>query len=153
MGSASLGLRTRPDLTTMQSNSTSPVSFSLHHSADLGGDVVIDREAFAVLESLADEDDPDLVKEIIELFLDDSAMRIAQIENSSDDVDAIRAQAHALKSASANVGALCFSSTCAEIESAAISDAGAGLMELVSSALEMYADVRSALIGDLAADA
>ncbi len=139
----------------MEPNPSSPVSFSLHHSAEHGGDPVIDQEAFAVLESLADEDDPDLVKEIVELFLDDSAIRMAQIENSSDPegVEAIRAAAHALKSASANVGALRFSAACASLESAAVPGSDAELCTLVASALQMYADVRSALTGDLAPDA
>ena len=134
----------------MEPNQSSPVSFSLHHGAEHGGEPVIDQEAFAVLESLADEDDPDLVKEIIELFLEDSAIRMGQIEESvaSDGVDAIRAAAHALKSASANVGALCFSTACANLESAAVPGSHSELAGLVASALDMYADVRNALNGN-----
>lgn len=138
----------------MESNPAITVSFSLTHRAEHGGEPVIDQDAFSVLESLADEDDPDLVKEIIELFLEDSAMRMSQIEVGHQDgqADSIRAAAHALKSASANVGALSFSSTCASLESAASAVNESELSELVASALKMYADVRSALDGSPAMD-
>ncbi len=138
----------------MQPNPSIPVSFSLHHSAAHGGEPVIDQEAFSILESLADEDDPDLVNEIVELFLEDSALRMSQIEEGlqGSGADTIRAAAHALKSASANVGALCFSSTCASLESAAQGEPDGDLASIVSSAIEMYADVRRALAGEAGND-
>ena len=138
----------------MESNSASTVSFKLTHRAEHGGEPVIDQDAFSVLESLADDDDPDLVNEIIELFLEDSATRMSQIEVGHQDgkADSIRAAAHALKSASANVGALSFSSICASLESAASGSNESELSELVTSALKMYADVRSALDGSPATD-
>jgi HPt (histidine-containing phosphotransfer) domain-containing protein len=134
----------------MQPNPASPVSFNLHHSAELGGEPVIDQDAFSILESLADEDDPDLVNEIVGLFLEDSATRMSQIQDGLQEggADSVRAAAHALKSASANVGALSFSTMCAGLESAAQGGSEAELADLVTSALKMYADVRSALMGE-----
>ena len=55
---------------------------------------------------------------------------MAQVADAAADADAIRSAAHALKSSSANIGALRFSRACAEMESAA--------------ALVMYEDVRAA---------
>ena len=133
----------------MQPNRPSQVLFSQRHSAELGGEPVIDQDAFAVLESLADEDDPDLVKEIVELYLEDSASRMSQIELGfqGECVEKIRAAAHALKSASANVGALHFSSACADLERAAVPGSEPGLTELVAEAAKLYDDVRRALSG------
>ncbi len=128
----------------MQSNSSSIVTFSKHHLEEHGGDPVIDRDVFAILEELADEDDPDLVAEIVELFLDDSAERMAQVADVGADADAIRSAAHALKSSSANIGALRFSRACSDMEAAARGDDLDGLPELVRSALVMYEDVRVA---------
>lgn len=138
----------------MQPNLPSPVSFSSHHSAELGGEPVIDQEAFSILESLADEDDPDLVNEIVGLFLEDSATRMSQIENGLQEggADSVRAAAHALKSASANVGALSFSAMCAGLESSAQGGSEAELADLIASAIKMYADVRSALMGQPVTD-
>ena len=138
----------------MQPNSSSQVLFSQRHGAELGGEPVIDQDAFAVLESLADEDDPDLVKEIVELYLEDSAGRMSQIEQGlqGEGANIIRAAAHALKSASANVGALHFSSACASLEDAAVDGSESGLTELVAEAVKLYEDVRSALSGVVSSD-
>ena len=77
---------------------------------------------------------------------------MSQIEQGlqADGVDEIRAAAHALKSASANVGALCLSSACGNLESAAGPSAAHDLdelTELVAAAVKLYDDVRSALSG------
>ncbi|QDV06079.1 hybrid sensory histidine kinase TorS [Planctomycetes bacterium Poly30] len=132
----------------MQSKPTSIVSFSKLHRNEHGGDPVIDRDVFSILEELADEDDPDLVAEIVELFLVDSAERMAQVADADakSDADAIRGAAHALKSSSANIGALRFSQACASLEAAARGDDLDGLPELVCAALEMYEDVRGAFV-------
>ena len=130
----------------MQSKPTSIVSFSKLHRNEHGGEPIIDRDVFSILEELADEDDPDLVSEIVELYLVDSAERMEQVAEAStrSDADAIRGAAHALKSSSANIGAMRFSQACASLEAAARGEDLEGLSELVRSALEMYEDVRSA---------
>lgn len=131
----------------MQSEPTSIVSFSKRHRDEHGGEPVIDREVFSILEELADDDDPDLVPEIIDLFLEDSAMRMAQVSEASSesDADTIRGAAHALKSSSANIGALRFSKACASLEAAAQGDDPEGLSKLVEEAMQLYGDVRAAL--------
>lgn len=131
----------------MESKPPNTVSFDQRHLPEHGGDPVIDRDVFAILEELADEDDPDLVAEIIELFLVDSAERMQQVggEEGSGDPDAVRGAAHALKSSSANIGALGFSKACAGLESAARDGRFDELDSLVASALVMYEDVRKAL--------
>lgn len=114
---------------------------------------VLDRATFSALEELAGDEDPDLVSDLVELFLEDSKVRMEQIEEaaSGGDHDSIGRAAHALKSSSANIGALLFSRVCAEIESLSRSSTGAdlpGLDDLLSRAASMYAEVRSALRSD-----
>ena len=94
------------------------VSLDARHAADLGGGPVIDAAAFAALEALARDDDPDLVRDLIALFIDDSAQRIASLKRGleSGDAGAVSAAAHALRSSAANIGALQFSHACADVE-------------------------------------
>ncbi|MEM8709429.1 MAG: Hpt domain-containing protein [Planctomycetota bacterium] len=130
----------------MESESSSLVSFDRTHSPDHGGEQVIDADVFSILEELADDDDPGLVAELVELFLVDSAERMASIATAleSSDVDTIRAAAHALKSSSANIGAMPFSQACANLEAAARSGESEKALGFAKSALAMYDDVRSA---------
>ncbi len=128
----------------MQSKPTSTVSFDKHHLPEHGGEPVIDRDVFSILEELADEDDPDLVAEIVPLPHPVATERMTQISKDADP-DSIRGAAHALKSSSANIGALQFSEICAGLEAAARDDQLDKLEGLVTAALAMYEDVRSAL--------
>ena len=131
----------------MPPKSDTTASLDTRHAEELGGEPVIDRATFSILESLADEDDPDLVAEIVQLFLEDSAIRMAQIKEGAGggNADSIQAAAHALKSASANVGALCLSAVCAKIEGVATSCEESELTALVDMAVQMHADVRRVL--------
>lgn len=98
---------------------TSPrVSLDANHASDLGGGPVIDAATFGALEELAGDDDPDLIRDLVALFIEDSALRVSSLKRGLEtaDVGAIRAAAHALRSSAANVGALEFSSACSDLE-------------------------------------
>lgn len=121
-------------------------AFDIHHSSEHGGEPVLDQVAFSALEELAGDDDPDLVAELVELFLEDSRERMQQIEDAiaGHDLEAIGSAAHALKSSSANIGARSFAKTCAEVESVSRSKEPvdpAAVESLVARALDMYREV------------
>ena len=120
------------------------------HGPDGGAGPILDRETFSALEELAGEDDPDLVAELVGLYLEDSVGRMNQIQSaaSEGDHEAIGRAAHVLKSSSASIGALPFSRTCGELERLSRSNSSDeidALEQLLARAAVMYAEVRKAL--------
>lgn len=134
----------------MDQPSSSTYSFEAVHSGDLGGSPVLDQATFGALQELAGDDDPDLIQDLIELFLEDSAQRMGAMDEGlrSGDAGTIAAAAHALKSSGANIGALEFSTTCATLEHSVRSvdapDLDA-LEVLVARAMRLYGEVCQAL--------
>lgn len=131
--------------------SSSQVSLDALHAADLGGGPVLDAATFGALENLAGDDEPDLIRDLVALFIEDSGKRFAALERGleSDDVGAVGAAAHALRSSAANVGALEFSSACSDLERCARSTE-VDLDELRTiggRTSRLYADVIAALSG------
>jgi HPt (histidine-containing phosphotransfer) domain-containing protein len=90
------------------------------HAEDLGGAPVLDAGVIASLHELGGGDDG-LLCELIDLFLVDVQERAAALLSAADagDLPAQAASAHALKSGSANLGALTLSSACGALEAAA----------------------------------
>jgi CheY-like chemotaxis protein len=64
---------------------------------------------------------PNLERELAQLFLDDTRRRVAQLLEAMNDglLDDVRRAAHAIKGASANIGAHAFQSAAAQLEDAA----------------------------------
>jgi HPt (histidine-containing phosphotransfer) domain-containing protein len=115
------------------------------HDDDLGGEAILDEHALVSLLELGGVDGVELILELIDLFLDDSAMRMRVLREScrrgacSD----VASAAHALKSSSANIGALALSRSCRELESRA--DGVRDLEPVVARVELMYAQVRECL--------
>jgi len=89
---------------------------------------VLDLAVIDGLRELGGEEDPQLLFELIELFLEDAPARLAEMEEALDtqNLDGMRRAAHTLKSSSANMGAVTFSQLCRDLEAAArASDASA----------------------------
>lgn len=134
----------------MDSQNPAPYSFDAVHSGDLGGAPVLDEATFGALQELAGDDDPDLIQDLIGLFLEDSAQRMGAMGEAigSGDAATIASAAHALKSSGANIGALEFSSTCASLERSVRSEGATdmdALEVLVTRALRLYEEVCQAL--------
>ena len=117
------------------------------HAAVFGGGPIIDAPTVEMLRELGGEEDPGLLLELIELFLDDAAPRVETLAAAWEegDLDGVARCAHALKSASANIGALPFSSSCKEIEAAARTGAAQDLGATVERCRGMYTEVQAAL--------
>jgi PAS domain S-box-containing protein len=82
------------------------------------GEGVLDAARLEHLRSLQDQSQPSLVRELIDLFLSDSASHVQRIvqAHAAGDAPALRALAHRFLSATQNIGALELSRLCADIE-------------------------------------
>jgi HPt (histidine-containing phosphotransfer) domain-containing protein len=80
---------------------------------------------FAALDELSDQLDRATVVELIEVYTDTSAAQMAKIDQAaaSGNLSEINAQAHSLKSSSANMGAIRLSEVCVQLEKAKVIDA------------------------------
>ncbi|MFK7974666.1 MAG: response regulator [Halioglobus sp.] len=83
--------------------------------------VAIDSESLDRVRQMQREGQPDILTRLIDVYLNSSPDLIEKLEKASaeNDLGAIELSAHTLKSSSANLGALDFSSLCAEVEAAA----------------------------------
>lgn len=138
----------------MQDDGLSSTALERQHAPENGGAHVLDRDAFAALEDLAGDDDPELIAELVEIYLEDSQERMNEVSSGAtgSEHERVGRAAHALKSSSANIGAVAFSRVCAHLEKQARTEDAVDADELealVEQALSMYAEVREAL-GSLA---
>ncbi|MEO1092339.1 MAG: Hpt domain-containing protein [Pseudomonadota bacterium] len=62
--------------------------------------------------------DPGLERELVDLFLETAALYVDRLKRAVDDPDAWRSTAHALKGASANIGAVAVAKLAAQQEQA-----------------------------------
>jgi len=78
----------------------------------------IDEQVLASLGRLQREGRPDIAQQLIELFFKDAAGLLMDLENGAATGDAalLYRASHALKSASANLGAIVLSTHCKELE-------------------------------------
>jgi CheY-like chemotaxis protein/HPt (histidine-containing phosphotransfer) domain-containing protein len=78
----------------------------------------IDPAAFENLREAMGEDDPDALRDVIEIFLDNTHTLLGEMRQAAArrDTETLRRLAHSLKSSSASVGALTLSDYCAAIE-------------------------------------
>ena len=119
---------------------------ALRHADRLGGLPVLDTDVIMSLRELGGGHD-DLLIELIDLFLMDVSERSQELVEATDAGDAHRVSeaAHALKSSSANLGALSLSMVCADVESHARNGNTDTCAPLVMQVGGMLAEVRAAL--------
>jgi len=107
----------------------------------------LDFEVIEALRALGGEDDPDLLHELIETYLEDAPrhledMRLALAEG---DQELMRRSAHTLKSSSANLGGARLSAVCRAMESAARTPDVEEYGRLIQTCLGAYADLEREL--------
>jgi CheY-like chemotaxis protein/HPt (histidine-containing phosphotransfer) domain-containing protein len=85
------------------------------------GEDVVDMARLEHLRAMQDDSQPSLVRELIDLFLGDSAAQVARIAQALETRDAgtLRALAHRFLSVTQNIGAVRLSQLCAELEGVA----------------------------------
>lgn len=113
---------------------------------------VLDASVIEMLRELGGPDEPELLEDLVEIFLDDAPARIRDIEEALAEAnyELMERAAHTLKSSAANLGAMVLSASASELEaaarkrqseatpelakrcSAALDDAGRALREILS---------------------
>ncbi len=108
---------------------------------------ILDPTVIEGLRELGGEDDPGLLMELVEMFLDDAPNRIKEIEQSmaEGDLDTMRRAAHTLKSSAANMGSIVLSNICAEMEAAARLEDCSKYAAMTPSCVEAFTDFEKAL--------
>ena len=108
---------------------------------------VIDLGVLASIRGLGDGGDSDPLSELIDLFLDDSAARLASLRNArkANDSRAFYRAAHTLKGSSGNMGARRMASICDYLEDAGRKGSLEGLGPLLNALEEEFASVTRAL--------
>ena len=79
---------------------------------------VINLSVLEGLKKFQQADEPDFVTELIDLFLDDTAVQLKSLKGavSTNDVTEVRRLAHLVKGSSGNIGAVGLAELCQEME-------------------------------------
>jgi CheY-like chemotaxis protein len=97
----------------------------LAHTPSASAGLPIDARALEAIRSLANAHNPDLLEQIVRLYLKSGPQLMAAIREGLDagDPNKVRVAAHTLKSSSANLGASRLAELCKQLETAARLDA------------------------------
>ncbi|MFT7667562.1 MAG: HPt (histidine-containing phosphotransfer) domain-containing protein [Planctomycetota bacterium] len=108
---------------------------------------VLDFDVIEGLRELGGEDDPGLVLELIEMFLDDAPNHLDDMMMSmkSSNAELMQRSVHTLKSSSANMGAIRLPQICNEMEQLAQNADINGYRKLTSTCLDAFKEVDAAL--------
>ena len=103
----------------------------------------IDRSVLESIRALESEDDPNIVVDLIAIYLEDSASRVSEINRTVTigDPVLIERAAHALRGSSANVGARALAALCAKLERSP----GSAAAQLAARIELKFENVRAAL--------
>jgi CheY-like chemotaxis protein/HPt (histidine-containing phosphotransfer) domain-containing protein len=115
------------------------------------GSMVIDREAIAKLRQVQRDDEPDVVAEVVGLFLTDASRRIAALRAAvgAGDAVALERAAHTLKGSAGHLGARGMQALCGAIEEQARRGTTGTSATLVSDLEDELERVRAALAGEV----
>jgi CheY-like chemotaxis protein len=111
----------------------------------------LDRSVLAGLRELQEEGEPDILRELIELYLSDVPPRIVALRKAVEAGDArsMTQIAHSLKGSSANMGARSIATLCTELEEIGRSGALAAAPAWISRLEGEFGRVREVFEGDL----
>jgi len=103
---------------TMSTKQTTKEISSDRTVASIGG--VIDMSVLNGFRELQEEGAPDIVAELIEIFVRDTKLRLAALRKAvaEENLDSIRKETHSLKGSSGNLGMRRMASLCEELEGA-----------------------------------
>lgn len=108
----------------------------------------IDRAALRILAEEAADNDPVIMLELIDIYVEDTAEHLARIERSIPEKNfpQIRLSAHSLKSSSATFGAYTLSSFCERMETCARSEDMRCIEETLAGCNAEYIRIRRFLL-------
>lgn len=103
----------------------------------------------------ASDGDSEFMRQLVEVYLDDTAMRLRALQAAveSGDVTAMRKNAHQLKGSSANIGATALCELARQIERLGQSNNVAGAAELVAELRRELARLQQTFAGIIAEQA
>ncbi len=112
------------------------------HTNAASGAEMIYNSVLEDLRALGGCEDPGLLQELIDLFLDDAPRRLDEMHLglSEGDFALMQRSAHTLKSSSANLGAVRLSGICKDMEFAARDQDGAAYEALIERCLAVYVE-------------
>jgi HPt (histidine-containing phosphotransfer) domain-containing protein len=113
---------------------------------------ILDQEAIDNLRALDPDGGDAFLREIIGIFLEDTPLRIAEIDQSlaAGDVPTFIRAAHTIKGASSNVGAAALRAVAEKLEQLAKKDGLVDVTALVAELKTEFANAKTALNGLLA---
>lgn len=116
-----------------------------HHAS--AGPNPIDTAVLDELRLFQEEGGPDILGELIDIFLDDTPGRLQDMQQAVNggDAESSESAAHALKSSCAQLGALHLSELCRQVEMAGKARDLTGMVDVARAAGDEYARVRDAL--------
>lgn len=111
----------------------------------------LDASVLESLRQLNQDGQPDVVREVLSVFLDDGPTRLRAIDDTikSRDAQAIQRAAHALKGAAGSIGATALQARCRELEDAARTAALDGAADLSRRIHEEFERARQEIQGIL----
>ena len=120
-------------------------------SDDSSLDGCLDPDVLQSLRELGGADDPEIFNELINLFLEDTPVRLRDLSSAleANDATALGQAAHALKSSSANLGATQLSGLFSQIEQAGYQGDLNTAAPLVEQSQSEYGRVEAALKAEL----
>ncbi|MGE5314490.1 MAG: PAS domain S-box protein [Acidobacteriota bacterium] len=108
---------------------------------------IIDIKRLHELSAIGGEDEPELLRVLVTMYLNDSVKRIASIYSSltAGDLQKLTIAAHTLKGSSGNMGVRLLVPTCSEIESRGKQQTLEGVLELYTKLEHDFSTVKAAL--------
>ncbi len=110
-------------------------------------DDVLDMSIVEELLSFADDGDPELLVDLIQMFLEDGPAKVKAVTDGLDegDLDKVERAAHSLKGTSGNLGATHLQHSCEAMQLASRSGEIDSVRELTPQIVSHYADAEMAL--------
>lgn len=114
-----------------QSGETPPVMVA--EAATTKRPAPVDPSILAMLEEIQEPGQPDLICELIELFLEDSARNLQALETAVEHRNAaeVRLVAHSLKGSSGSLGAMSVTKQCSELEAIVPSEGWSEIQQML----------------------
>jgi CheY-like chemotaxis protein/HPt (histidine-containing phosphotransfer) domain-containing protein len=130
--------------TSQNSGSRTPV---VNQTLPVSGEPVLRYQVLADLRSIQDPQSPDLVNEVIDLFLENSPGWMEELREAISKLEYIKIYqtAHRLKGASSNLGAVAFASVCYKLEKMGKECSFEGLEKQITNLENTYEQLREAL--------
>jgi HPt (histidine-containing phosphotransfer) domain-containing protein len=108
---------------------------------------VINMEVVEELLSLSDEGDPELLVDLIQMYLQDGPQKLEEIRDglAQKDYDRVERAAHSLKGSAGNLGAILVQRDCEELQLASRQHSLEGIRDGVTKLRDHYEEAQVAL--------